>query len=218
MSEEPERCCFDDWAPCYGKRARTRRIGGISKDLLVGLEAAGLDERSVLDVGCGAGGLLFDALERGAATATGVDLSRASITQARAIASDRGLAARTSFEVADGAVAVLAPHDVVVLDKVFCCYPDVDGLLANSLGAARSVYAFSVPPSAGLRGSVRRALAWMANRWYRLRRRRFGGFQTYVHDVGMLDSRVRAEGFERRSSRRRFGWDIAVYVRGERER
>jgi len=213
MADEPERCCFDDWSSCYAKRARSRRLGAVSTDLVRGLDAAGVEGRTVLDVGCGAGGLVLETLDRGAVSATGVDLSSESIGAARRISSERGLADRARFEVGDGASAALAPHDVVVLDKVFCCYPDVDGLLANSLAVARSVYAFSVPPSSGLRGSVRRALARAANGWYRLRRSRFGGFQTYVHDVAALDARVRAAGFTAVFSRRRFGWDLAVYAR-----
>jgi magnesium-protoporphyrin O-methyltransferase len=212
MIGEPERCCFDDWAGHYARRARKRRLGGPSTDLIRGLDLAGLRGRTLLDVGCGAGGLVLETLARGAETATGIDLSGAAIEEARRISSERGLADRTTFAVDDGSSAALAPHDVVVLDKVFCCFPDVDGLLRNSLSAARSVYAFSIPPSAGLRGAVRRALARIENRWYRLRRRTFRGFQTHVHDVAMLDSRVRAAGFERLISRRRFAWDIEIYV------
>jgi magnesium-protoporphyrin O-methyltransferase len=212
VADEPERCCFDDWSACYAKRARSRRLGAVSTDLIRGLGAAGLEGRTVLDVGCGAGGLVLETLDRGAARATGVDLSSSSIEEARRISSERGLADRARFEVGDGASAILEPHDVVVLDKVFCCYPNVDGLLENSLAAARSVYAFSVPPSTGFRGGVRRALARLENAWYRLRRRKFGGFRTYVHDVAALDARVRAAGFTAVSSRRRLGWDLSVYA------
>lgn len=213
MTDEPEPCCFDEWAGHYAERARKRRLGAVSADLLRGLTIAGLHERTVLDVGCGAGGLLFEALERGAEAATGVDLSSASIEAARRIASDRGLEERASFRVADGARTALGRHDVVVLDKVFCCYADVEALLRNSLAASRSVYGFSTPPSAGVRGAVQRALAAIENAWYRVRRRRFGSFRTHIHDVGMLDARIRAAGFEPAYSRRRPGWEVRVYRR-----
>lgn len=213
MSDQPERCCFDDWSACYAKRARSRRLGGVSTDLIRGLAVAGLEGRTVLDVGCGAGGLVLETLDRGAVGATGLDLSAVSIGEARRIAAERGHADRARFEVADGASTALPPHDVVVLDKVFCCYPDVDGLLANSLSAAGSVYAFSVPPSGGFRGGIRKAFAWVTNRWYRLRPGKFGGFREYVHDVAALDARVREAGFTTAFTRRRFGWDLVVYAR-----
>ncbi|HSD48956.1 MAG TPA: class I SAM-dependent methyltransferase [Actinomycetota bacterium] len=213
MDDEPERCCFDDWTPTYAKRAREQRLGGVSRDLVRGLEEAGLRGRTVLDVGCGAGGLIFEALERGATSATGVDLSSASIEQAHLISVERGLDDRATFSVADGSTASLGPHDVVVLDKVFCCFADADRLLANSLPAARSVYAFAVPPSSGIRGAVARSLSRIENGWYWLRPRRFGGFRTHIHDVGKLDAGVRAARFAPLFQRRRFGWDVAVYAR-----
>lgn len=213
MPDEPERCCFDDWVGCYSRRARRRRLGGPSQDLLDGLTRAGLEGRTILDVGCNAGGLALETLDRGAQAATGIDLSAAAIQEARRLSGERGLAERATFEVADGSTAPLAPHDVVVLDKVFCCYPDPGALLANSLAAARSVYAFSIPPSAGFRGAVQRALSRIANGWYRLRRRKFGGFRTYIHDVAALDDGVRAAGFEPLVSRHRFAWHVAVYAR-----
>ncbi len=213
MADEPEPCCFDDWSADYARRARSRELGSVSDDLIDGLERAGLAGRTILDVGCGAGGLVMEALERGASAATGVDLSLSSIEEARRISSERGLADRSRFEVANGASVPLEPHDVVVLDKVFCCDPDVERLLGNSLNAAREVYAFSVPPSSGFRGVVARVTSWIENVWYRLRRRKFRGFRTYVHDVGEMDARTREAGFDRFASRRRLGWDVAVYVR-----
>jgi len=213
MTDEREPCCFDGWTDHYAERARSRRLGKVSGDLLGGLDRAGLEGRTILDVGCGAGGLIFETLERGADTATGVDLSSASIEEARRIASERGLAGRATFDVADGARTALDPHDVVVLDKVFCCYADVEALLRNSLAASRSVYGFATPPSAGVRGAVQRALAAIENAWYRVRRRRFGSFRTHIHDVGVLDARIRAAGFEPAYSHRRLGWDVLVYRR-----
>lgn len=213
MTDEPERCCFDDWADFYAKRARRRRLGGVSRDVIQALERTGLRDRTILDVGCGAGGLVFETLERGARSATGIDLSKASIGQARRVASERGLETRADFSIGDAATAPLARHDVVVLDKVFCCWDDADGLLSNSLSAAGSVYAFSVPPSEGLRGTVRRVVAAVENWSYRLRRRRYGDFRTRIHDVAALEARVLAAGFGRVVSHRRFGWDVRVYAR-----
>lgn len=211
--EEPEGCCFDDWVEYDAKRARKRRVQGVSADLADLLERAGLSGRTVLDVGCGVGGLAIEAVSRGAAAATGIDLSSKAVEEARRLSSENGTSDHTTFEVGDGSTARLDRHDVVVLNRVFCCYGDVDALLANSLAAARSVYAFSVPPSRGLRGLAARLSVRVGNWWRRLRPSKFQGFQAYVHDVGAIDAGARAAGFEPLLAGRRFAWDLAVYSR-----
>jgi len=184
--------------------------------LLAALEETGIRGRSVLDVGCGIGDLGIEAVTHGAARAFGVELSTKAVEEARRLATARGVADRTSFEVGDGAKALLPKADIVVLNRVFCCYPDVDELLDNSLSAAGAVYAFTAPPSAGLAGALVRLHTRFANLWYRLRDKKFQGFRVFIHDVERIDARVRAAGFlPVRSERRRVVWHLAVYVRPE---
>ncbi|HZD17873.1 MAG TPA: class I SAM-dependent methyltransferase [Actinomycetota bacterium] len=212
---EPEPCCFDTWADHHVRRARKKTTAsGITATLLDALDGSGLDGRAVLDVGCGVGDLAIEAVRRGAGRAAGVELSAESVARARELARERGVGDRTSFEVGDGATTDLPPADVVVLNRVVCCYPDVEGLLDNTLAAAGSVYAFTAPPSRGLAGLVAKTQVAISNAWYRLRDRKFQGFRTFVHDVDRIDERVRAAGFRTvRRERRRLAWELAVYER-----
>jgi 2-polyprenyl-3-methyl-5-hydroxy-6-metoxy-1,4-benzoquinol methylase len=211
--DEPGDCCFDGWAHREARRARRRRIHGVSSELADLLEAAGLSGKSLLDIGCGTGGLAIESVARGARAASGIDLSKAMIEEARRLSEEAGMAEPTTFEVGDGATVPLPPHDVVVLNKVFCCYPNVDALLANSLAAARSVYAFAIPSSHGMRGIFARIMIGLENTLFRLRPSTFHGFRAYVHDVGTIEARVEAAGFGRLVARRRLTWDVAVYTR-----
>lgn len=215
MDDEHGDCCFDEWADHWSKRAKKKRtIAGVTAPLLEALEEAGLRDRTVLDVGCGVGDLAIEAVARGAARASGVELSPRAVEEARRLAAERHVADRTSFRLGDGSKVPLPSADVVVLNRVFCCYPDVDALLENSLTAARDVYAFTAPPSTGLAGMFVRLQTRLSNVWYRLRDRKFQGFRVFVHDVSMLDGRIRAAGFRPvRSERRRVVWHMAVYVR-----
>jgi magnesium-protoporphyrin O-methyltransferase len=210
-----QRCCFDDWVDVWATRARKKRIvAKVTIPLFAALRDAGLRDRTVLDLGCGIGDLSIEAVRAGARRATGFDLSQKAIDAARGLAEARGVADRTTFEVGDGAKVDLPGADVVVLNRVFCCYPDVEGLLDRSLAAAGSVYAFTIPRSTGLAGGIARAQTRMANWWYRLRASKFGGFRVYVHDIDRIDARVRAAGFEPvRREHRRVAWDLAVYAR-----
>jgi len=212
---EPERCCFDGWVDDWDKRAKKQdTVAGVTAHLLEALVDAGLTGRTVLDVGCGIGDLALTALARGAASAEGVDLSGKAIEQARELAAARGLAGRARFEVGDGSTSELRSADVVVVNRVVCCYPDADGLLERSLAAAGSVYAFTAPVSKGPVGLFNRAQVLFSNLAYRIQKKKYGSFRTFVHDVDRIDERVRAAGFRPvRRERRRVVWDLAVYAR-----
>jgi magnesium-protoporphyrin O-methyltransferase len=211
---DPEPCCFDGWAAGNAKRARRKGISaGITKDLLDALGSS-VGDRTVLDLGCGTGDLALGALARGATRATGFDLGSGAIEEARALARERRVDDRATFTVGDAAKVRLDPHDVVLLNRVLCCYPDVDALLDNSLSAATAVYAFTAPPSEGITGGFARAETRLANVWFRIRGRKFRGFQAYVHDLKTVDRRIRQAGFlPITEGRRRLVWHLAVYAR-----
>jgi predicted RNA methylase len=218
MGSEPDRCCFDEWAAGNAKRARRKEItAGVTRDLVEALGPSRLEGRTVLDLGCGTGDLALAALARGATRAMGVDLGPGAVEEARALARERSLEDRATFHVGDAATFHLDRHDVVLLNRVLCCYPDIDTLLDNSLSAAGFVYAFTAPPSAGLAGTFSRAETRIANTWFRIRDEKFRGFRAHVHDLEAVDRRVREAGFRPVvGGRRRLVWHLAIYERAAR--
>lgn len=217
MTKRDQGCCFDDWARHDAKRARRRdRPDPVTRALLRALADSGLRDRSVLEVGCGVGELTLACLDHGASRATGTDLSREAIAEARRLASERGRADRVRFEVADGSTAPLPTHDVVALNRVICCFPDAAALVDHTSAAARSTYGFVVPRSEGVAGVVARALVRAGNLVFAVRRRTFGDYRAFVHDVGALDRRLRDAGLRRVHHRTvRVIWHLAVYERGD---
>ncbi|HSL67642.1 MAG TPA: methyltransferase domain-containing protein, partial [Actinomycetota bacterium] len=166
--------------------------------------------RTVLELGAGRGALSLELLIRGASAVTGNDLSSEMVDQARRRIAAAGRADRATFEAGDAAALTLSPHDVVVSDKVFCCYPDAAGLLENSLPAAREVYAFALPASRGPRGLLSRIGIAFENLARRVRR---NPFRAYVHSLRRIDARVRRAGFSPVARGRHWLWDVAVYRR-----
>ena len=170
-------CCFDEWAASNAKKARTNETTApITAALLNALDQAGLEGRTVLDVGCGTGDLALAALGRGARSAAGFDLGAGAIANARALAQERGLSERATFQVGDGTQVALPRSDVVVLNRVVCCYPSADALLANTLGAAGNVFAFTAPVDRGLMGLYNRILWLLGTAGTRCVRRSSAGF------------------------------------------
>ena len=197
---------------CCKALGRKSRASTASTLLLEGLEIAGYRGRSVLDLGCGLANVSLEMVARGAARATGIDLSERSVEAANRRAAAAGLQEQTRFVQGDAATAALSPHDIVVLDKVICCYPDAEGLVHNSVAAAGSIYAFSLPASRGVRGLLGRITIALENSW-----RRITGdpFRAYVHDVDRIDAEVRAAGFSRVHAARRLVWSSRVYARSQ---
>ena len=213
--ETPGGCCFDEWAARNAERARTKEtVAPITTAMLAAIETEGLEGRTILDVGCGAGDLALAALAHGAVRAHGRDLGTGSIEHARRLARERGLEDRSDFQVGDGSTAPLPPADVVVLNRVICCYRDATGLLDHTLAVAGSVYALSAPVDRGLVGLWNRIVIRVSNVWFAIRAAKFTGFRVFVHDLQDVDERVRRAGFAPTTvQRRRVVWRLAVYVR-----
>jgi 2-polyprenyl-3-methyl-5-hydroxy-6-metoxy-1,4-benzoquinol methylase len=174
------------------------------------LDRRGLRGRTVLELGCGLGGLTLTTASHGAARSTGIDLSPVAIREASRLAKEAGLVGEVSFAVGDGAEMELPKSDVVILDKVICCYPRVDALIKNSLRAAGSTYAFAVPFSSGMRGLVARMAIRGENALRWLKRQRF---RAYVHDVQQIEQTLGEAGLARIASAQRFIWYVAVHER-----
>ncbi|HEY8632146.1 MAG TPA: methyltransferase domain-containing protein, partial [Candidatus Limnocylindrales bacterium] len=100
------------------------------RDGLLSLDPTG---RTVLELGCGRGGLLLQLVQASAGRATGLDLSPGGIDAARSRFELAQLSERVDLSVGDAARVPLEPHDWVILDRVMCCYPDIERLLANTL-------------------------------------------------------------------------------------
>ena len=179
------------------------------RDALLSVGPAG---RTLLELGCGRGGLLLALTQAGAASATGIDLSAASIEVARNRFEQVQLSDRVRLSVGDAARVTLESHDWVILDRVMCCYPDIERLLANTLPAARRLYAFTVPSSRGWRGVLARVAEWLENAWNSLRGRPCPG---YVHDLDLIERRLASAGFQLRHRDHQLLWHIAIYERSK---
>ena len=106
-----------------------------------------LTGKSVLDIGCGVGALGLTALQRGARQAFLIDVSKDYLAAAQSLASSLGLVAKVSTAQADFVTSDAPKADLVVLDRVVCCYPDATNLLVKAAAQSQDELLFSYPRS-----------------------------------------------------------------------
>lgn len=169
----------------------------------------GLSGKTLLDLGCGAGTFSVEALKNGASTSAGFDLAPEMIMAADSLAAEMGLDNRAKFNLGNVASADLPASEVVVMDKVICCYPEVGSLLKNASSASREVIGFIVPRDEGLWKWPLRLAARTGNLVYRLRGRKNSWF--YIHSLKSIDGILRQAGFARERKASSWMWLVFLY-------
>lgn len=190
------------------KKYRRKGPDKSTRLLLEGIVSRGVEGASVLDIGGGVGVIQHELAARGAGEIYSADASQAYLATSRAEAEERGYVEQARYLLGD--FVDIAPDveevDIVTLDRVVCCYPDMPTLVEASASKARRVYGLVFPRD---RWPVRAVIAGI-NLVNALRR---SSFRVFVRPPEEIDRTVRAVGFERRYSARTFVWHVAVYAR-----
>jgi len=190
------------------KRYRRKGPSKPTRLLLEAIRGEGVEGNTLLDVGGGIGAIQHELLDEGLRAATQVDASHAYLEVSRKEAEGRGHADRTTYVYGD--FVELAPKlpdaDVVTLDRVICCYPDLEALLEASVSRARRVLGLVYPRE---RWGARMAMA-IGNLWFRIRG---SAFRVYLHSPARVDALLRGAGFQPARTSRTFIWRVETYVR-----
>jgi SAM-dependent methyltransferase len=167
-----------------GPRATTRALA----DALAAPDATGL---TVLDIGGGVGALHHLLLQRGAAAAVDVDASAPYLAAAHAEAERLGLDDRVRLVHGDFVALApsIEPADLVALDRVACCYGDVDGLVEAAASHARRRLGLVVPPN----GRLARLGVGAINVWQRLLR---SSLRMHAHSHAAIAAAARRGGLD----------------------
>jgi predicted TPR repeat methyltransferase len=187
---------------------RTHGPAKTTRLLIEAIKALGISGLTLLDIGGGVGAIQHELLKDGVDHATAVDASRAYLAAARQEAERQGQAQRVTYQFGDFVeLASQIPRaDIVTLERVICCYPDMRALVGLSSAHAGSYYGVVFP----------RDTWWM----------RFGGkvigffqslqrnsFRFFVHPTEEIEKVIGANGLKRRYYRQTFFWQVIVYAR-----
>jgi SAM-dependent methyltransferase len=198
---------FDEDACDFCNRYRKTGLSRSSRLLLDFIAQEGINGRTVADLGCGSGGFAIELLKTGAQSAVGLDLSPNMIDSATKLATADGLADRAKFQVGNAAAAELPSSDIVIMDKVLCCYSDWKPLLTNAISASRTTIGFIVPRDQGVAKVPFRLGVRIVNYFSK----RKGNILFYLHPLALVDRTLRDSGFTLRKKQASRFWLVFLY-------
>ncbi len=176
--------------------------------LLAELRRWPLDGFHLLDVGGGIGAIPAELAGAGLASVTLADASPSYLEVARRHIAPRYASRPAQFILGDFTATAdsLLDADIVTLDRVVCCYPDVEALLRGAAARARQIVAFIYPRE---KWYVRIAIA-VENLWFRVSG---NPFRAFLHSPLRMASVLEAAGFVRTARHATLQWALDVYRR-----
>lgn len=190
------------------RRYRRHGADATTRLMLAEIRRLPLEGQRLLDVGGGVGVIACELADTGVASAAIVEASPAYLEVARREVGSKYGSRSTQFVLGDfAAIADTLPDaEVVTLDRVVCCYPDVEVLLGAAAARTRQVLAFTYPRDLWY---VRSMFAF-GNFWLWLTGKKFRAF---VHAPSRMAAVLEAAGLVRATQRETFVWMLDVYHR-----
>jgi 2-polyprenyl-3-methyl-5-hydroxy-6-metoxy-1,4-benzoquinol methylase len=190
------------------RRYQRRGPDESTRILLSELRGWPLQGLHLLDIGAGIGVIAVELTGAGLASVTLADSSAAYLEAARRHLASRDASRPAHFILGDFAATSdsLPDADIVTLDRVVCCYPDVEALLRGAAARARHMVAYTYPRD---RWYIRAAVV-LENYWYRLNK---NPFRAFVHSPERMASVLETAGFVRAARHATLQWALDLYHR-----
>ncbi len=190
------------------KRYRQKGLDKSTRMLFEALKREGVEGMTLLDIGGGVGALTNELVRAGVTQATGVDASTAYVEAAREEVERQGHADRMTYHHGDfvDLAPGIAEADIVTLDRVICCYHDVERLVGRAAEKADRLLGAVYPRDIWWA----RLFARVGNAYLRARGRSFRGF---IHPTRVVDGLLRRKGLILRSYAQTISWQVVTYAR-----
>ena len=209
------RCCgyeelFDGrMARKDAERYRRKGLRGSAKRVLAQASAGRLQGAEVLEIGGGVGSLSIELVRAGAGHASVLELSSGYGQEAAALLREQGLEGRVEHRLADVVedAGEIGPADVVVMERVVCCYPDADALVGAAADRTRRRLVLSYPRY----GAATRFFVRVANLFQRLRRQEF---RVHAHRPEAIIVAATRRGLRPVGRESGAIWRVAAFDRG----
>jgi 2-polyprenyl-3-methyl-5-hydroxy-6-metoxy-1,4-benzoquinol methylase len=190
------------------ERYRRKGLRGSARRILEAARGAGLAGAEVLEIGGGVGSLSVELVSAGAAYATVLELSAGYDDAVRELLEEQGLEGRVEHRLADVVAEgdAVRPADLVVMERVVCCYPDAEALVGAAAEHARRRLVLSYPRY----GLPARLFACVGNLVLRVRG---SAFRIYAHAPVTIRSAAASRGMLPAAPEQGIVWRVAAFER-----
>ena len=211
LQREPEQIAqeFDEDACDFCDRYQRKGLSASSRKLLDLIIERGLEGKTAAELGCGAGGFSIELLKKGAENIVGFDLSPQMIKSANELAKSSGFETRAKFQIGNAAAVEIPDSDIIIMDKVLCCYSDWKPLLSRAITSNPSSIGFIVPRDEGVAKLPFRVGVRIGNYF----QKRKGKILFYLHPLNLVDRTLHDSGFTQRRKQGSRLWLVFLYSR-----
>ena len=199
---------FSKWSQSYAKKFRKGKLEKVQRYLVHGIMRDPISGRRILDIGCGVGSLHLTLLKEGAGKSVGIEMAEGMLDEAKQFAANLGHSDRVEYHLGDFVqlADTLSEADITILDKVVCCYEDLDVLIDKSTRKTRKIYALSHPKENLMMEVAFKTQILLAKifKW---------SFRPYWHDWPRMKSMILARGFDLVYKGSTVAWQVLVFKR-----
>ena len=190
------------------KRYRRNGLDGTSKRIVDFIKDRGVEGKTLLEVGGGIRAVEIELLKAGVSRTVNVELTPTYETAAGELLVESGLGDRVERLVMDFAEAgvEVQPADLVVMNRVICCYPDMPKLAGAAADRAKGMLVMSFP---NRRWWTRFGLT-LANFGFRVIRLQF---RIFMHPPALILAAVEERGFKTRLNQPGLLWQVVALER-----
>ena len=190
------------------RRYRKKGPRKTTRILIDAIRLEGVERTTVLDIGGGVGAIQHELLKDGAVSAIAVDASSAYIEAAKEETARQGHAGRVSYFYGDFVEVApkISEADIVTLDRVICCYHDMETLVKLSSARARKIYGLVYPRDTWwmrLLNPFPNFFLWLTRVPFRI----------YIYSRAEVDAVVHSNGLDQAFYRKTGLWQVVVYSR-----
>jgi hypothetical protein len=197
------------WAQRELNEFRKHGPAKATQTLINVLKEAGVTGLSLLDIGGGIGAIQHTLASAGINRTIDVDASSAYLKIAQAEAQKLGYADKAQYLHGDFVQLApqIEPADIVTLDRVVCCYPDMHALVKLSSERAKRFYALIYPrDNIFLKYGIHVFNFFSFVIWR-------SPFRTYIHSSHDVDAVIQDSGLKQLFHKNVGFWQVYVYQR-----